>query len=346
MIGDKELPTALTTPESLEIQALFADMVAEGCKYAVMEVSSHAILLERVYGIIFEVGVFTNLTPDHLDFHDSLEDYAITKSKLFLNCKSASINLDDSNAQLMLANASGHILTYAINNDNADLVAKSVNLYSDKVTFCALTADDLRRVELNIPGQFSVYNALAAISVPLLLGLDIEDIVSAVKNCEGVKGRAEVLPITGEFTVMIDYAHTPDALRNIINTVRGYSKGRVVTLFGCGGDRDRKKRPLMGKIASDLSDFVIVTSDNPRTEEPGAIINDIMEGMGDTVIPYRVIENRREAICWALDNSQPGDTLILAGKGHETYQILGKEKIHFDEREVVADFFAHEGKEG
>ena len=344
MIGDKELPTAFTTPESIEIHRLLAQMVDEGCRYAVMEVSSHAISLSRVYGITFEVGAFTNLTNDHLDFHSSLADYAGVKSKLFSNCRTSAINLDDEYADMMISSASDRVMTFAIDDDKADLVAKSVKLHRDKVTFCALTLSDLYRVELRIPGLFSVYNALTAISVMLLLGQDIESIITALKTCTGVKGRAEVVPTEQEYSVIIDYAHTPDALRNIINTVRGFAKGRVVTLFGCGGDRDSSKRPLMGKVVSELSDFVIVTSDNPRTEAPGKIIEDILQGMKETETPYFVIENRREAMQWALINSQPGDTLILAGKGHETYQIIGKEKTHFDEREVVRDILAEISK--
>ena len=345
MIGSKELPTSLTTPESLEINRLLAEMVNEGCKYAVMEVSSHAISLNRVDGIIFEAGAFTNLTPDHLDFHASIDEYAQVKSKLFASCRGCAINLDDEYADIMISSATGRVMTYAINKDSADLVAKSVKLHSNRVTFCALTASDLYRMELKIPGLFSVYNALTAISILLILGHDIESTIAAIKSSKGVKGRAEVVPVDREYSVIIDYAHTPDALENIINTVKGFTKGRVITLFGCGGDRDRTKRPIMGKIASDLSDFVVVTSDNPRTEIPGTIINDIIQGMKDTLTPYQIIENRREAIRWALCNCQPGDTLILAGKGHETYQILGKEKISFDEREIVADILADEGKD-
>ena len=345
MIGDKQLPTAFTTPESIEIHRLLAQMVDEGCRYAVMEVSSHAISLSRVYGITFEAGAFTNLTNDHLDYHSSLADYAGVKSRLFSNCRASAINLDDENANMMISSASDRVMTFAIDNDSADLVAKSIKLHRDKVTFCALTLSDLYRVELRIPGLFSVYNALTAISVMLLLGQDIESIITALKTCSGVKGRAEVVPIEQEYSVIIDYAHSPDALRNIISTVRGFAQGRVVTLFGCGGDRDSSKRPLMGKVASELSDFVIVTSDNPRTEEPGKIIEDILQGMKETETPYYVIENRREAMKWALINSQPGDTLILAGKGHETYQIIGREKTHFDEREVILDILAEMDKE-
>jgi UDP-N-acetylmuramoyl-L-alanyl-D-glutamate--2,6-diaminopimelate ligase len=339
MIGEREMNAERTTPESFEIQDLLGMMVREGCQYAVMEVSSHALYLDRVHGIEFEVGVFTNLSPDHLDFHDSMDEYAEAKALLFANSKCAAINIDDEYSRIMTREARGPVHTYALMNNTADLVAKSVRLSADKVEFCALMIGELNRVVLNIPGVFSVYNALSAISASILLGFDIANVAAALKTCGSVKGRAEVVPTDTDFTVLIDYAHSPDALEKIIKAVRGFAPGRVVTLFGCGGDRDRKKRPLMGSIAVAHSDYVIVTSDNPRTEEPGAIINDILAGINNTKTPHKIIENRREAIYWALENSLPGDVLVLAGKGHETYQIFGKEKRHFDEREVVADYF-------
>ena len=339
MIGDKEYHTEHTTPESYDIHEFLALMVKEGCEYAVMEVSSHALYLSRVFGIEFEVGVYTNLSPDHLDFHGSMEEYAKTKSLLFSCCRNAVINIDDEYAPFMIGNTACKTLTYAVKDGSADYIAKDIKLHADKVDFCALTTGSLCRVEFPVTGMFSVYNALAVMLASMLLGFDTNRITDAMRTCTGVKGRAEVVLTGCDYTVMIDYAHTPDALANIINTARGFTHGRVVTLFGCGGDRDKTKRPLMGQIAGKLSDYVIVTSDNPRTEEPGAIINDILMGMRDIKTQYRVIENRREAIYWALENAKPSDTLIIAGKGHETYQIIGKEKRHFDEREVIAEYF-------
>ena len=341
MIGDREIPAERTTPESYETQELLALMVEADCRYAVMEVSSHALYLKRVYGIEFEAGVFTNLSPDHLDFHASLEDYAEAKAQLFAASRNSVINIDNEFARRMIEKATGEALTYAVNDESANLVAKSIKLRSDRVEFCILTPGKLSRVELHIPGMISVYNALAAIGTAFILGIDIDSAASAIKKCSGVMGRAEIVPTGGDFTVLIDYAHTPDALSNIITTVRGYASGRVVTLFGCGGDRDSTKRPVMGAIAARLSDFIIVTSDNPRTEKPDEIINDIMTGVTGSSTPCKVIENRREAIYWALENSEAGDVLILAGKGHETYQIFGREKRHFDEREVVAEYFRY-----
>ena len=336
-IGDRELPTTLTTPESYEMQKILDKMALEGCEYVIMEVSSHALYLSRVYGIEYDVGVFTNLTPEHLDFHSTMEKYAAAKSLLFANCKQAAINIDDPYSQIMIDNCTGSVTTYAINDSSADLVGKDVRLYPDKTEFCVLEVGKISRVELQIPGMFSVYNALAATVSTVLLGFEIDDVTPTLLSCEGVKGRAEVLPLGVDYTVLVDYAHTPDALENIIKAVRGFAKGRVVTLFGCGGDRDKAKRPLMGKIAAELSDYVIVTSDNPRTENPRAIIEDILVGLEGTKAKYEVNEDRRDAICRALDNQKSGDVLVIAGKGHETYQILGKEKIHFDDREVVAE---------
>lgn len=340
MIGDAVYHTDRTTPESFEIQQLFRQMADKGCSYVVMEVSSHALFLDRVYGITFEMGVFTNLTQDHLDFHETMENYGAAKAILFSRSKLGIINLDDPYAQMMMDAATCPVFTYSALKDEANLVAKSIKLNADHIEFIALTIGKLQRIELMIPGMFSVYNALAAISVGLNLEYELLDIAEALRQSKGVMGRAEVVPTGQKFTILIDYACTPDALENIINTVRNVAPGRVVTLFGCGGDRDKTKRPIMGEIAVRLSDFVIVTSDNPRTEVPAEIINDILEGMKSTKTPYQVIENRREAIGWSIDNAQPDDVIILAGKGHETYQIIGKEKIHFDEREVVADFLS------
>jgi len=336
-IGDRELPSEHTTPESYEMQKLLDKMVVEGCKYVVMEVSSHALQLSRVFGIKYDVGVFTNLTPDHLDFHGTMENYAKAKALLFENCDVSVINTDDQYSPIMKEHAVGRVMTYAVNDVTADLVGKDVKLQADKVDFCAVAVGSIDRVELPIPGLFSVYNALAAIAATVLLGFDIESIAPTLKLYSGVKGRAEVIPTGNDYTVLIDYAHTPDALENIITTVRGFAEGRVVTIFGCGGDRDKKKRPLMGDIATKLSDFVIITTDNPRSEKPGEIIDEIVSGINEPKSKYKVIESREEAICRALDELRTKDVLIIAGKGHETYQVIGNEKIHFDDREIVAE---------
>jgi len=337
-IGDRELPTEHTTPESYEMQNLLDKMVLEGCEYVIMEVSSHALYLSRVYGIQFDIGVFSNLTPDHLDFHETMEEYASSKALLFPCCNKSVINVDDDYAQIMIENSTGAVITYAIKNTSADIVGKDIKLQADRVEFCIIAVGSINRIELPIPGMFSVYNALAAIASVILLGFEIEEISPTLQSFEGVKGRAEVIPTGHDYTVLVDYAHTPDALQNIISSVREFTKGRVITVFGCGGDRDKSKRSLMGQIATELSDFTIITSDNPRTEDPGSIINDITSKIDNEKAKYKTIENRRDAICGALDMLTAGDVLVIAGKGHETYQIQGKSKIHFDDREVVAEY--------
>jgi len=337
-IGDRELPTELTTPESYEMQKILDKMAIEGCSYVVMEVSSHALALDRVYGIEYEVGVYTNLSPDHLDFHGTMDEYAKAKALLFTMCKNNAINIDDSYSDVMLGASAGNVMTYAIDNVTADLVGKDVRLSADKSQFTALLIGKICRVQINIPGLFSVYNALSAIAATTLLGFDVAEIAQTLLTCNGIKGRAEVMPLGKEYTVIIDYAHTPDALENIIKAVRETAKGKIYTLFGCGGDRDKAKRPLMGKVAVDLSDEVVITTDNPRTEDPKSIIEQIVAGVGGTNTPYTVITDRRDAICQTLDRLAALDVLILAGKGHETYQIIGTTKFDFDDREVVTEY--------
>ena len=339
-IGPEVVPTERTTPESYELQELFARMYGAGCTHVVMEVSSHALYLDRVYGIPFTVGVFTNLTQDHLDFHKTMEEYGRAKAILFRNCRCGCVNGDDPYAVMMLENATCRPFLSSVNRPNADLRAEDVELCADSVCFTAAYKGKRFPVHVGIPGLFSVYNALSALSACICLGVEPEAAAEALRSSRGVMGRAEVVPTGRDYTVLIDYAHTPDALENILHTVRDTTKGRVVCLFGCGGDRDRTKRPKMGRIAADLADFVIVTSDNPRTEEPGAIIREITAGMQECKTPYTVIENRREAIGYALQTAQKGDVIVLAGKGHETYQIIGTEKRHFDEREIVAEYLA------
>ncbi len=337
MIGDEVIPTERTTPDCCELQALLDDMAGKGCAYVVMEVSSHALALDRVDGMTFEQGIFTNLTEDHLDFHKTMDAYAAAKSKLFTMCRRAIINIDDDYAPVMTGAAACPVDTVSLRTDAA-FMADDVSLDHDGVKFTLKCAGASLPVSLGIPGQFSVYNGLTAAASLIDLGVSPEDAAAALGRCAGVKGRAEVVPTGRDFTVIIDYAHTPDALENILNTVNGFKKGRCVLLFGCGGDREHEKRPVMGSIACKMADMVIVTSDNPRTEEPGEIISQILEGMKGTATPFEVIPDRVEAIGYALKNARKDDVIVLAGKGHETYQILGKEKIHFDEREIVASW--------
>lgn len=338
MIGYRVLPTERTTPESYELQKLFREMADEGCEYVVMEVSSHALVLDRVRGVRFKVGLFTNLTQEHLDFHRTMDEYAMAKALLFERCEKGVVNMDDAYAPLMRSRAKCPVMTYSTEKDEADLVAKDIKLFSSEVRFIALGTNVLERVRLGIPGRFSVYNALGVIAVGLQLGYTIARCAEALGTAQGVKGRVEVVPTDGDYTMLIDYAHTPDALENVLKAMKEVAEGRLVVVFGCGGDRDRTKRPIMGEIAARCADFVIVTSDNPRTEEPEAIIEDILVGLEGAKTPKKVITDRREAIAWAIDHHKPGDVIVLAGKGHETYQIIGKEKRHMDEREIVAGY--------
>ena len=340
IIGETVIPADRTTPESYELQALFARMVEAGCTHCVMEVSSHSLVLDRVRGVQFQSAVFTNLTQDHLDFHHTMEEYRKAKALLFSIADKGAVNLDDPAAQAMLDDAKCPCMTYSAKLDAADLSAKNVNLRADGIDFIAVQMGGLARVKLGIPGQFSVSNALSAISACVLLGYDLETCASALRTAHGVKGRIEVVPTPTDYTVLIDYAHSPDGVDNILRAVRGFTKGRVIALFGCGGDRDRTKRPKMGAIAAQLADYCIVTSDNPRTEQPEAIIDDIMPGMRDARGPVDRICDRREAIFHALDIAQAGDSIVLMGKGHETYQEIDHVKHHMDEREIVAEYFA------
>jgi len=337
MIGDEEYHTEHTTPESLDLQALFRTMADAGCTHCVMEVSSHSLVLHRVAGIRFAAGIFTNLSQDHLDFHHTMEEYAAAKALLFSQCERAAANADDGWTDVVMQNAPQPVYTFSALSDTAQLTARDIRLLPNEVRFCALEGDELVRTSLGLPGQFSVYNALAALSCARVLGIPLADAAAALKDAHGAKGRVESVPTDGNYSIYIDYAVTPDAIENVLTTLRQVAPGRLVMLFGCGGDRDRKKRPIMGRIAGELSDFVIVTSDNPRTEKPEDIIAEILPGVRETKTPYTVICDRPAAIRWAIENHQDGDLILLCGKGHEDYQIIGREKIHMDEREIVAD---------
>lgn len=337
MIGDEFLHTEHTTPESYELHKLFRHMADSGCTHVVMEVSSHSLTLERVAGIHFDVALYTNLSQDHLDFHGTMEEYAAAKRKLFSMCSLGCFNLDDAWADFMRDGASCRTMTFSTEKNEADLVAKDIRLTADGVRFAPVSGDEISITKLSIPGMFSVYNALGTMSVGLALGLSLADCSDAMSSAKGVKGRLEIVPTGRDFSVVIDYSHKPDALEKVLKTLKPVTRGRLIALFGCGGDRDKLKRPIMGRIAADNADLVVVTSDNPRTEDPDEIIREIVAGMKDKRTPTKVICDRREAIAWAIDNAAPGDVLLLAGKGHEDYQVVGHEKHHMDEREIVAD---------
>lgn len=338
MIGEKVRPAINTTPNAYYLNELFYEMKQENCEYVVMEVSSHSLIFENVYGLTFDVAMFTNLTQDHLDFHGTIEEYFLAKKKLFSMCKTAVINSDDKYGERLLEDINCKAVTYSAQN-MSDYTAKAINCLPNQINYKLLT-ENLTHISVNTGGNFTVYNSLCAIACALQIGIPLEDITSALANFGGVKGRAEVVPNTKDFTVIIDYAHTPDGLKNILKTFKECAKNRLIVLFGCGGDRDKSKRSLMGEIASIYADYVIVTSDNPRTENPTEIIEDIMKGIPSSLFCGKVIEDRREAIKFALSIGQKGDIIVLAGKGHEDYQIIGKEKFPFDERVIIKDALA------
>lgn len=335
--GDREFTASLTTPDSKQLQALYREMVDSGCKYCIMEVSSQALEQGRVDGCHFDIALFTNLTQDHLDYHKTFENYANAKRKLFENCDTAIINIDDEYAEKMVEGLDCEVLTFAVNSENSDFSAKNVKCFADSVQYELLTPDNIGRINIKIPGRFTVYNSMGAAACAIKAGADFDKVLKAVSQSKGVPGRVEVVPTDKDFTLLIDYAHSPDGLKNVISSIRETTNGRIITVFGCGGDRDRTKRPIMGRTVGELSDIAVVTSDNPRSEEPSLIIKDILEGMTECKAKIEVIESRTQAIKFALGIAKKGDVVLLAGKGHETYQILKTGKIHYDEREVVAD---------
>jgi len=336
-VGDGKKYEGLTTPTSEQLSQIFAQMVENNCEYCVMEVSSQALAQQRVFGVHFECAVFTNLTQDHLDYHGDMQSYASAKRGLFKMAKTAIINLDDEYAGFMTDGIDCKVITYSTSNCEANYTAENIKLKNTSVQYEFVGNALIGRIHLAIPGRFSVYNSMAAVSCALALGISLQDIISSLAKSNGVTGRAQVLDTNTPFTVMIDYAHSPDSLKNILGTLQEFKTGNIITVFGCGGDRDKTKRPKMGAIAAQLSDIAVVTSDNPRTENPAEIIQDILQGMQDAKCQIKVLENRTQAIEYALSVAQPNDVVLLAGKGHETYQIIGTEKIHYDEQEIVKE---------
>ena len=374
-----------TTPDPLELQEIFARMVERGVRYVVMEVSSHALALYKVEGLVFDVGVFTNLTQDHLDLHGTMDNYRLAKAQLFAQSRYAVANIEDESTQAMLDHFTGDdYLTYGID-DEAGLMALHIEYLADGTAFeigghnmalSKMEADSytrparvrrgapiiaaryrLRRMTgrpdavparqdshpptlpyrftINAKARFNVYNALAAIGACLKLGLPLEEICKV--KIHGIPGRVHDVPNSLGVHVLVDYAHSPDGILNVLKSVREFTTGRVVIIFGCGGDRDKTKRPIMGRIAGELADYCILTSDNPRTEDPFAIIAQVEEGTKPTGTPYEIIENRRDAIFAGVKILVPGDALIIAGKGHEDYQIVGAETIHFSDYDTAVE---------
>ncbi len=332
MVGEKDFHTELTTPDPYDMHSLFKMMTDEGIEYCVMETSSQAFHQKRLAGVHFKVGVFTNLTQDHLDYHGTLDEYKKCKKVLFNNCDKAVFNGDDEASEYMSEGIEVETDNFSVDSDSS-FKAENVRLFSDRVEY-ELNGET---VVFHIPGDFSVYNSLAAIVSVYKLGFSMKDIINSIYNAKSVSGRLEVLKTDTDYSVIIDYAHSPDGLEKAINAVRGFTKGRVITLFGCGGDRDKTKRPKMAKIAAALSDVVVITSDNPRTENPEDIIADILTGIDENAKDVITVIDRSEAIAFAMSIAKKDDAVLLAGKGHETYQIIGKTRNHYDEREIVAE---------
>ena len=338
-IGDKKLMDSdRTTPEALELQEMFRNMVNEGCEYVVMEVSSQSLKLGRVDGCDFDIALFTNLSEDHISPHEhsSMKDYFECKCKLFDMVKKGACNIDDiKGKELVSLKPNCSFVTYSVKEDS-DNKATNVNITNELTTFNVNLYDKNELVEISIPGEFTVYNALGAISICESLGIESKYILSGLKKVR-VPGRSELIDNDKGLTIMLDYAHSEDSLRNILQAVKSYTKGRVICLFGCGGDRDARKRPKMAKVSGELADFTIITSDNPRTEDPEAIVKDVEEGIKGITDKYIVIVDRKEAINYAVKMAKKDDIVVLAGKGHESYQIIGHTKYPFDEKQIVLD---------
>ena len=332
-IGDTVLPSRRTTPESWEVQDLLRQMADSGCTHAVMEVSSHALALDRVCGLAYTIAAFTNLSRDHLDFHGAMEDYAAAKAALFRQCRAAAVNRDDPWTERILRDCACPVYDYGLHGGH--LLAEDMDLSPTGVRFTAREGEVSCPVSVSIPGLFTVYNALAALSMARLSGISLPDAAEALAKVPAVPGRMEPVPAPGlGCRIFIDFAHTPEALAKALEALRPMTPGRIIAVFGCGGCRDKGKRPLMGAAASRYADLTILTSDNPRAEDPLAIIRDILPGITGS---HQVVPDRREAIFRALSLARSGDTVLLCGKGHETYQEVDHVKHHMDEREIVAE---------
>lgn len=346
--GNREYEAVNTTPESLDLQRMFWEMKSDGIEDCVMEVSSHALALGRVDDISFDGAVFTNLTSDHMDFHKNKEEYFSAKKKLFALCKGVNvINLDDDYGKRLheeLVKQGRDAVGYSLKDKKADFFADIIETTERGSTICVTEKGENKEILiLNTPGIFTIYNGLAALACARSAGISYSAVQNGISALKGVPGRFELVENTKEMIVIVDYAHTPDALEKVLKTINDFKKGRVICIFGCGGDRDKKKRALMGAVAGKYSDYCIITSDNPRTEKQESITADIEAGIYETGCNYEIIENRYHAIEKAVSVYQKGDIILIAGKGHETYQIIGTEKYHFDDREAAKNIIENGG---
>ncbi|MBP3648490.1 MAG: UDP-N-acetylmuramoyl-L-alanyl-D-glutamate--2,6-diaminopimelate ligase [Clostridia bacterium] len=342
MIGEKRIKSNLTTPDPIDLHRCLRQMVDEGVEVVVMEVSAHAVDMHRLDSITYEAACYTNLSQDHLDYFGTMENYFQTKKDFFMHgaVLNAALNEDDETSDRIIDDISIPYLTYGISSE-ADVFARDIEISEDGVSFSILLrgVEDMQ-INLQLTGMFNVYNALAAASLAMIMGIQNSDIKAGLESLQNVPGRVEMLDTRTPYKVILDYSHSPDALENILSTVRTFTRNRLIVLFGCGGDRDQGKRPIMGEIAGRLADYSILTSDNPRTEDPIAILEAIEAGAKNVGGSYTVIENRREAIRYALNMGKDGDVIILAGKGHETYQEIMGVRKPFDEKVVVAELLA------
>lgn len=336
-IGDEVFHTDNTTPFAFDFMALLDKMVKAGCEYVVMEVSSFGLVQNRIGSSYFDVALFTNLTQDHLDYHKDMEDYYQAKKMLFGMCGTAICNIDDSYGERLYNEVVCPKRSFSVNNET-DFRAENISIKASGSVFDLHYGGKSYQVQTNMTGLFNISNVLGAIAACIEEGIPVDSIISAVGNYNGVKGRCEIIPTGRDFTVICDYAHTPDAVENVLKSLKPYAENRLICLFGCGGNRDAAKRPRMAAAAAKYADKIIVTSDNPRDENPEEIIREILTGLENSDVSYDVVTDRREAIYHALKTAEKGDIIVLAGKGHEDYQILENNRhIHFDEREVVAD---------
>lgn len=337
-IDGKVYPSLHTTPDACELHRLLKVACDSGCEYVVMETSSHALCQKRLHGIRFKAAVFTNLSQDHLDYHRTMDDYYEAKISLFYNTELAIISADDHYGRRMIGEIGVKTVTYSAHDLKADYTACDIVHRENCTTFAMVGKGFIKRINTTLPGDFSVKNIMAAVTTCVVIGIDADIAAKSVETSSTAQGRAERVPNSLGINVIIDYAHTPDGIENILKAVKATTKRRVSILFGCGGDRDRSKRPKMAEAAARNADFIILTSDNPRSERPCDIIKETEKGLLGYKTPYVIIEDRRDAIFYALDNSQKGDVVILAGKGHEKTQILKNSVVPFDEREIVKEY--------
>lgn len=342
MIGDTHLKSELTTPDPIDLNRDLSLMAEKGVEYVVMEVSAHALAMHRLDGLVFEAGAYTNLTQDHLDYFLTMENYLAAKKQFFTQgyVKNASFNADEETSKAIIQDITVPHITYGIC-EEADLYARDIEIHENGVSMeLQLRGMHPMPIHLQMMGMFNVYNAIAAGSLAMILGISTDDIKGGLEAISSVPGRVEVLQTNTPYKVILDYSHVPNALENILITVRGFTKGRVIVVFGCGGERDQGKRPMMGECGGRLADFSILTSDNPRGEDPLAILRAVEAGIKKTQGQYVVIENRKDAIAHALNMAKENDTIVLAGKGHETYQEIMGVKRPFDEKLVVQELLA------